>query len=61
METLQTDRLKSSRTESQSENRSQTTRQPRDRQASDGVALEARPTYDRAYDQLLTLAEAVDQ
>lgn len=61
MSTLQRDRLKSSRTETQSENRSQTTHQPRDRHASDGITLAAAPAYDRAYDQLLTLEEAVRQ
>ncbi|PCR88668.1 hypothetical protein CP557_21810 [Natrinema ejinorense] len=59
MRQLQRNRLKSSRTETQSENRSQTTRQPRDRHTSEEVALAAEPAYDRAYDQLLTLEEAV--
>ncbi|QCC57276.1 hypothetical protein DVR14_00960 (plasmid) [Natrinema thermotolerans] len=55
METLQTDRLKSSRTESKPENRSQTTRQPRVVGTSDeiNVDLEATAGYDRNYDHLI--------
>ena len=61
MTTLLSDRLKSSRTETQPENRSQTTRTPRDSHTSDGIALAAEPTYDREYDNLLTVFEAVHQ
>ncbi len=61
MQTLQSNRLKSSRTESQSENSSHNQRQPSARHTSDGVALAAEPSYDREYDHLLTLAEAVSE
>ena len=61
MNTLQTDRLKSSRNDSRTENSSQTVRQPSVRHTSDGVDLAAEPTYDREYNELLTLAEAVER
>ncbi|PGF14265.1 hypothetical protein CP556_25015 [Natrinema sp. CBA1119] len=55
MSRLQPDRLKSSRTESQSENSTQTTRQPLVIGTPDGinVDLEATAGYDRNYDQLI--------
>jgi len=59
MSTFKRSRLKSSRTESQPENSSQIARQPDHGQ--DGVALAAEPSYDREYNDLLTLAEAVDR
>lgn len=59
MNTLHTDRLKSSRNDSRTENSTQTTRQPSVRQTSDGVALAAEPSYDREYNHLLTIEEAV--
>lgn len=49
MRQLQTNRLKSSRNESEAENRSQPPR---------GLSLTAQPTYDREYNSLLTLEEA---
>ena len=61
MTTLQPDRLKSSRNRTRSENRSPDQRTPSVSHSSDGIALDARPTYDRAYDTLLTLEEAVDR
>ena len=61
MHTLQSDRLKSSRTDTVAENTEHTQRQPRVVGTSDGIALAAEPSYDREYDQLLTLEEAVDQ
>ena len=61
MSTLQPDCLKTSRNESQPENRSLDQRKPSVSRSSDGIALDARPTYDRAYDTLLTLEEAVDR
>ena len=59
MTTLRTNRLKTSRNESQQENSPHNRRQPSVRQTSDGVALVAEPTYDREYNHLLTLEEAV--
>lgn len=61
MSRLQPDRLKSSRTGSQTENSSQTTRKPRVVGTSDGLDLSAEPTYDREYNALLSLEEAVRQ
>jgi|GEM_PF-2083621 len=57
MTTFKTDRLKSSRTETQPENRSQTTRTPHVRHTSDGLEAElpARADYDI---ELLTVREA---
>jgi len=62
MHTLQTNRLKSSRTEMVAENGNNHPRQPSVGHASDdGLALAAEPSYDREYNHLLTLKEAVDR
>ena len=61
MHTLQTDRLKSSWKDTVAENGNYHSRKPRVSQTSDGVALSAAPTYERAYDHLLSLEEAVDR
>ncbi len=73
MTTLQTDRLKTSRTETETEDGNNHPRQPPVSHTPDGpvavgttdgdvdVAFPADPSYDREYDAFLTLEEAVDR
>ncbi len=61
MRHLQRVRLKSSRNKTVAENANRPQRQPRVGQTADdrGLNLAAEPTYDREYNHLLTLEEAV--